>query len=197
VVAHPPGARRLPRGERRRGPRPRGGGGGGVVRTGVGGPRRRAPPAYGLAKLALGGNAPTAEATAALERLLADAAGTPAPERARAALHLAALRLREGDRVGAGAALDGAALDPPARAWAARAAAVAAEHRGAYRAVQGAPASLQSASDDDPPVLSPAPPPRPVAKATAKKATAKKRTATTRTTATKRKTTSTRRTRRR
>jgi hypothetical protein len=153
--------------------------------------------AYGLAKLALGGNAPTAEATAALERLLADAAGTPAPERARAALHLAALRLREGDRVGAGAALDGAALDPPARAWAARAAAVAAEHRGAYRAVQGAPASLQSASDDDPPVLSPAPPPRPVAKATAKKATAKKRTATTRTTATKRKTTSTRRTRRR
>src|SRR5512139_3426071 len=55
---------------------------------------------YGLAKLALGGNAPPREATAALERLLADAGGTPGPERARAALHLAALRLRAGDRAG-------------------------------------------------------------------------------------------------
>jgi hypothetical protein len=155
--------------------------------------------AYGLAKLALGGNAPAAGATAALERLLDDAAGTPAPERARAALHLAALRLREGDRVGAGGALDRAALDPPARAWAVRAATVAAEHRGPYRAVEGAPPALQSASDDDPAVLSPLPPPppRPAAKTTAKKASAKKRTATARPTAAKRKATATRTTTRR
>jgi hypothetical protein len=121
---------------------------------------------YGLAKLALAGNAPVADATAALERLLADAAGTPSPERARAALHLAALRLRVGDRAGAAAALDAAALDPAGRAWAARAAAVTAQRRGPYRAVRGAPESLQSASDDDVPVLSPDPPraPKPVAK---------------------------------
>lgn len=118
---------------------------------------------YGLAKLALAGDLPPAEAIGPLQRLAGDAAGTPAPERGRAALHLAALRLRAGDRAGASAALDGASLDASARSWAERAAAVEAAHRGSYRAVSGAPAALQSASDDDPPELPAAPPiePRP------------------------------------
>ncbi|HEY6100487.1 MAG TPA: FAD:protein FMN transferase, partial [Anaeromyxobacter sp.] len=47
--------------------------------------------AYGLAKLALAGQAPPERAITALERLLEDRAGTPDVERARAALHLAAL----------------------------------------------------------------------------------------------------------
>jgi hypothetical protein len=134
--------------------------------------------AYGLAKLALSGLAPAAEAESALGRLAADRDATPAPERARAALHLAALRLRAGDRAGADTALDGAGLDASARAWADRAAAVLAAQRGPYRAVSGAPAALQSASDDDPGELSPAPPapaakasPKPARKAVAKKAT--------------------------
>jgi hypothetical protein len=117
--------------------------------------------AYGLAKLALSGHATSAEAEVALRRLLGDVEGTPAPERGRAALHLAALRLRAGDRAGAGAALDAATLDTTSRRWAERAAAVEAARRGAYRAVEGAPASVRSASDDDPPVLAaiaPAPP---------------------------------------
>ncbi len=116
---------------------------------------------YGLAKLALAGHATSAEAEVALRRLLADVEGTPAAERGRAALHLAALRLRNGDRAGAGAALDAATLDTTSRSWAERAAAVAAERRGSYHAVEGAPASVRSASDDDPPVLAagaPAPP---------------------------------------
>jgi len=132
---------------------------------------------YGLAKLALAGHAPPDGAETALRRLLDDREGTPPAERARAALHLAALRLRAGDRTSADAALDAAGLDVPARAWAARAAAVAAEHRGAYRAVQGAPPPLQSASDDDPGELSPAPPPPPPPPpqaAATKKASAKK-----------------------
>lgn len=130
--------------------------------------------AYGLAKLALGGQAPPEGATGALERLLADRDGTPAVERGRAALHLAALRLRAGDRPGATAALDAAGLDGPARGWASRAAHVAADARGPYRAVAGAPPALQSASDDDPGVLSPDPPPPPAPKAKAK-APAKRR----------------------
>lgn len=133
--------------------------------------------AYGLAKLALAGDAPFLQASAPLERLLADAAGTPAHERGRAALHLAALRLRAGDRPGAEAALDEARLDGPARRWAERAAAVAAARRSEYRAVAGAPPALQSASDDDPPELSVTPlaePPRaaPATKPAAKKAAA-------------------------
>jgi hypothetical protein len=141
---------------------------------------------YGMAKLALAGQAPVEGARTALQRLLSDAVGTPAQERSRAALHLAALSLRAGNRSAADAALDAAALDGPARAWASRAAVVAAESRGPYRAVKGAPAALQSASDDDPAELSPEPPPPPapkkVVKATAKKkvvakhATAKKAT---------------------
>jgi hypothetical protein len=127
--------------------------------------------AYGLAKLALGGQAPPERAIAALERLAEDRAGTPDAERGRAALHLAALRLRAGDRPGATSALDAAGLDAPARAWASRAAQVAADARGPYRAVTGAPPSLQSASDDDPGELSPEPPaPPPPPKATAKAA---------------------------
>ena len=134
--------------------------------------------AYGLAKLALSGHATSAEAESGLRRLLADRERTPAPERGRAALHLAALRLRAGDRAGAHAALDSAALDRAARTWAERAAAVSAAQRGSYRAVEGAPAGIRSASDDDPPVLpaiAPAPPrpapaaaPRPVVKKQAK-----------------------------
>ncbi len=130
--------------------------------------------AYGLAKLALGGQAPPEGAIAALERILEDRSGTPDVERGRAALHLCALRLRAGDRAGAGAALLAAGLDAPARAWAARAAQVAADARGPYRAVSGAPAALQSASDEDPGELSPepaapAPPPKAVAKPAPKK----------------------------
>ncbi|ABS26543.1 hypothetical protein [Anaeromyxobacter sp. Fw109-5] len=133
---------------------------------------------YGLAKLALSGHATPAEAESALRRLLADRERTPAPERGRAALHLAALHLRAGDRAGAHKALDGAGLDRAARTWAERAAAVSAAQRGSYRAVEGAPAGIRSASDDDPPLLAaiaPAPPrpapaaaPRPVVKKQAK-----------------------------
>lgn len=132
--------------------------------------------AYGLAKLALAGQAPSEEAEGALRRLMEDRNGTPSNERARAALHHAALRLRAGDRAAAFAVLDGLGLDAASRAWSERAAIVAAEQRGPYRAVLGAPAPLQSTSDDDPGELSPnppppSPPPAPVAKAaTAKKA---------------------------
>jgi len=133
---------------------------------------------YGLAKLALGGQAPPDRAIVALERLLEDRDRTPDVERARAALHLAALRIRAGDRPGATSALDGAGLDAPARAWASRAAQVAADARGPYRAVAGAPPALQSASDEDPGALSPEPPPPPpppkvAAKPASKKGTAK------------------------
>ncbi len=122
--------------------------------------------AYGLAKLALAAKAPAAEARAALQRILADS-GTPSNERGRAALHLAALSLAAGDRSEAGAALDAAGLDAPSRAWAERAAAFAAAGGGTYRALEGAPASLVSASDDEP-TLAPPPPLPPSAKHAAK-----------------------------
>jgi hypothetical protein len=132
--------------------------------------------AYGLAKLALGGQAPAEGAISALQRVLSDATGTPAQERSRAALHLSALSLRAGNRGMADAALDAAALAGPARAWASKAAAVEAENRGPYRAVAGAPAALQSASDDDPAELSPEPPaPPPPPTQAAKAAPAKKK----------------------
>lgn len=127
--------------------------------------------AYGLAKLALAGHATSAEAEDALRRLLADRKATPAPERGRAALHLAALRLRAGDRAGADAALDAAALDATSRGWAERAAAIAAERRGSYRAVEGAPAAVRSANDDDPPVLAAVAPVRPARTVTVRSAT--------------------------
>ncbi|HSN90771.1 MAG TPA: hypothetical protein VLS93_06050 [Anaeromyxobacteraceae bacterium] len=132
--------------------------------------------AFGLAKLALSGQVPVARAAAPLRSLLEDRAGTPAPERGRAALHLAALSLRGGNQDGARSALDAAELDPRARAWAEQAASAAAAAEGPYRAVVGAPASLQSASDDDPPVaplVAPAPPPPPQPKAPVRKAPAK------------------------
>ncbi len=139
--------------------------------------------AFGLAKLALMGQVPPAEASTPLEKLAADAEAG-ANERARAALHLAALAIRAGDRTRATAILDGAGLDAEARAWAQRAAALEADTGRVYRAVIGAPPSLLSASDDDPPELQPVtiapavaepkaePAPKPAAKVT--KATAKK-----------------------
>jgi hypothetical protein len=135
--------------------------------------------AYGLAKLALSGQLPAARAAAPLRAILEDQGGTPGPERGRAAVHLASLLVRAGDEAGASAALERAGLDPRARAWAERAAAVAARAAGPYRAVQGAPASLQSASDEDTPVaplVVPAPPPKPAAKAPVRRATPKRKT---------------------
>jgi hypothetical protein len=106
---------------------------------------------YGLAKLALASQVPLNEAVPALRGLLADGAGTPRPERARAALHLAALQLRAGDRTGAGATLDAIeGLGRAERAWAELAALIAATERKAYRAVKGPPPVFTSASDDDP-----------------------------------------------
>jgi hypothetical protein len=116
--------------------------------------------AYGLAKLALGGQADAAPAREALGRLLEDRQGTPAPERGRAALYLAALQARAGDRAGAAASLDRAGLDPAPRGWAEKAVAELEVARGTYRVVGGAPAPLLSASDDDPYVPPPPPPPK-------------------------------------
>jgi len=131
--------------------------------------------AYGLGKLALAGKIPLGEAREPLARLAADAPATLAPERARAALYLAAIDLRGGDRGAARADLD-AVKDPGSRAWADLAAATLAVERGTYHAVTGAPALYQSAHDDDPPDLSPAPPAAPPAAAhlLAAKAAAKK-----------------------
>jgi hypothetical protein len=146
--------------------------------------------ALGLGKLALGEGTAAARATPALRAVLEDREATPAQERGRAALHLAALALRAGDAAAAGAALDAAGLEGSARAWAERAAATAAGTRGPYRAVRGAPASLLSASDDDTPLVplaAPAPPERKTAAKPAAKAPAKRkapaRTPTRRTTA--------------
>jgi hypothetical protein len=129
--------------------------------------------AFGLAKLALTGHLPPADATGPLERMAGDAT-TPPNERARAALHAAALALRAGDRARATALLDGAGLDARARAWAELAAGLEAATGRIYHAVEGAPAPLLSASDDDPPEL-PAiavepPVPAPAAKAAPAKA---------------------------
>ncbi|HSN13971.1 MAG TPA: hypothetical protein VLT61_05015, partial [Anaeromyxobacteraceae bacterium] len=110
--------------------------------------------AFGLAKLALMGQIPPADATAHLDRLAGDA-GTPANERARAVLHAAAIAIKAGDRVRATSLLDGAGFDAAARDWAERAAALEADTGRIYRAVEGAPANLLSASDDDPPEMPP------------------------------------------
>lgn len=123
--------------------------------------------AFGLAKLALAGQAPGAEARDALTRLLAGGDETPAPERARAALHLAALRLRDGEPTDAVRKDLGTGLGERSADWLMGAARAEAANRGAYRAVTGAPDGLESASDDDPPDLRPLaaepppPPPRP------------------------------------
>ncbi len=125
--------------------------------------------AFGMAKLALGGRAKPEEAIPALERLLGDKAGTPGNERGRAALHLAALRGRLGDRPGATAAVDAAGVEGADRTWLEKAVTEEELSRTGYRPVAGVPVALQSASDDDP--YRPAPPAVAAKKATkAKKA---------------------------
>ncbi len=106
--------------------------------------------AFGMAKLALSGKAKAEEAAPALERLIADRSGTPTNERGRAALHLAALRARAADRGGAAAAMDAAGAEGADRAWLEKAVTEEELNRTGYRMVAGAPAALQSASDDDP-----------------------------------------------
>jgi hypothetical protein len=125
--------------------------------------------AYGLAKLALAGQAPEAEARDALGRILASGKETPLPERGRAALHLAALRLRDGEPTETVRRELGGGFDDKALDWLMGAARAEAANRGAFRAVLGPPAVLESASDDDPKELYPrAPePPPPTAAATA------------------------------
>jgi len=115
--------------------------------------------AYGVAKLALSGKARPEEAYPALERILADTAGTPANERGRAALHLAALQGRAGDRAGAQRTLDASGISGADRAWLEKAVAEEELSRTGFRVVDGAPAGLRSASDDDPYVAPPPPPP--------------------------------------
>jgi tetratricopeptide (TPR) repeat protein len=111
---------------------------------------------FGLAKLALSRQGEPDAATQALERIVTDRAATPGVERARAALHLSALRARAGDRAAAARAIADADLDDAARAWVERAAALEEVERGAYRVVDGTPRALVSASDDDPYVPPPA-----------------------------------------
>ena len=137
--------------------------------------------AYGMAKLALSGKADAVEAMAPLERLLADREGTPAPERGRAALHLAALQGRAGDRAGVQRTLDASGTTGADRRWLERAIADEELSRTGFRVADGAPAGLLSASDDDPYVPPPPPAPpspeptRKVVKKADKKAPAKKK----------------------
>jgi tetratricopeptide (TPR) repeat protein len=113
----------------------------------------------GMAKLALSDKAPREEAIPPLERLLSDQATRP-NERARAALHLAALRSRAGDRPGAAAAIDAAQVSPASRLWLEKAVSEEELSRGGYRVVANPPPALQSAQDDDP--YEPPPPSPPV-----------------------------------
>ncbi|MGC3998528.1 MAG: hypothetical protein QM767_14110 [Anaeromyxobacter sp.] len=141
-------------------------------------PAPRQPRAiFGLAKVALSGGGSAEEAARHLVDLSRDAE-TPQPERSRAAIYLAALQLRAGSRENAVAAIEAAGLQGDARTWAERAAAAMAANRGPYRAVTGAPLSLESAVDDDQPAIKPLvpEPPRPppvVEEQPVKKATAK------------------------
>jgi tetratricopeptide (TPR) repeat protein len=130
--------------------------------------------AYGVAKLALSGKARPEEAFPALERILADGASTPANERGRAALHLAALQGRAGDRAGALRTLDASGATGADRAWLERAVSEEELSRSGFRVVDGAPAGLLSASDDDPYVPPPPPPPPEPKKVEKKAAVAKK-----------------------
>jgi hypothetical protein len=129
---------------------------------------------YGLAKLALASQIPLNEAIPPLRALANDTQATPRVERARAALHLAALELRAGDRAAAKATLDAVeGLDRAARAWADLAVLIAASDRRGYRAVKGPPLLFLSASDDDPleaPAIDPTPPPKAAAQPAAKPA---------------------------
>lgn len=113
---------------------------------------------YGLAKLALSGAIAPDEARLALNRLLGDSSATPAVERARAAYYLAAIEARGGDLLAASAAMDRAAVSGSARGWLERAVDAHASSR-VYRVQDGTPAELRSASDDDPYVAPPRPPP--------------------------------------
>ena len=131
---------------------------GSQARAGASAPHARAT--FGLAKLALSREAPADEAMAALGRLLDDRAGTPQVERARAAMYLAALEGRAGDRAAEAATIDKASLDGELRAWVERAAGQLEVERGPYRVPDNTPPPLQSASDDDPYVAPPPPPPR-------------------------------------
>jgi len=131
---------------------------------------------FGMAKLALSGKAKPEEAIPPLRRLLSDRDGTPSNERARAALYLAALLGRAGDRAGAQKAIEGADLSGPDRAWLEKAVAEEELSRTGFRVVDGAPAALLSASDDDP-YEPPPPPPLEPPKAPEKKAVPKKTTA--------------------
>jgi tetratricopeptide (TPR) repeat protein len=104
---------------------------------------------FGLAKLALSRDIPAPEATAALGGLLADD-GTPVAERARAAMYLAALQARLGDRSGASTTLGKAAVDAELRAWMEKTVKRLEVARGRYRVPEETPPALASASDDDP-----------------------------------------------
>jgi hypothetical protein len=131
--------------------------------------------AYGVAKLALSGKARPEEAFPALERILADGASTPSNERGRAALHLAALQGRAGDRAGALRTLEASGATGADRAWLERAVSEEELSRTGFRVVDGAPAGLLSGSDDDPYVPPPPPPPpEPPKKVEKKAAVAKK-----------------------
>jgi tetratricopeptide (TPR) repeat protein len=130
--------------------------------------------AYGVAKLALSGRARAEEAYPALERILADREGTPGNERARAALHLAALQGRAGDRAAVQRTLDASGTSGADRAWLERAVAEEELSRTGFRVVGGAPPSLSSASDDDPYVALPPPPPPDPPRVEKKSAPAKK-----------------------
>ncbi len=134
---------------------------GNEVRAGMTAPHVRAT--LGLGKLALSRELPPEVAAAGLERLLRDERGSPQVERARAALLLAALQARHGDRSASAASVAAAGLPPDLHAWLERAVGQVELERGAYRPPEGAPASLLSASDDDPYVAPPPPPPRVVA----------------------------------
>lgn len=114
--------------------------------------------AYGLAKLSLSGAIAADEARFALTRLLDDSTGTPAVERARAAYLLAAIDARAGDRLAAAAAMDRGGVSAQARGWLERAVDAHADSR-TYRVQEAAPPELRSASDDDPYVAPPRPPP--------------------------------------
>lgn len=116
--------------------------------------------AYGLGKLALSSKAKADEAIPPLRRLLSDRDGTPLNERARAALYLAALLGRAGDRAGAQRAIEASELSGADRAWLERAVAEEELSRTGFHALDRAPAALQSASDDDP-YEPPPPPPEP------------------------------------
>ena len=128
---------------------------GSSARPGAAAPHARAT--FGLGKLALSREAPVPEATSALGQVVDDVAGTPQVERARAAMLLAALQARLGDRVGASATIDKAGLAGDLRAWLEKASGQLEVTKGAYRVPDATPAVLLSASDDDPYAPPPAP----------------------------------------